>query len=318
MNFAVVGVGGYVAPRHLKAIKATGNKLVAAHDPNDSVGILDQYSFDVRFFSEIERFDRYLDKLRRLGESERIHYFSICSPNYLHDAHCRMALRNGANVICEKPIVINPWNLDTLEQLEQETGLTINTVLQLRLHPELLALRERLTQNLINSRHNVTLTYITARGGWYHISWKGQEEKSGGIGINIGVHLFDLILWLFGSVKESYVFHRDAERLAGHLELEHASVRWYLSIAPNDLPFEGQAGNRTSYRCIEIDGEEFEFSDGFGDLHTRIYEQALVGNGFRIRDVRAVTELTHIIRTAKIAPMDEFEHPMLRRLDNHA
>src|SRR5688500_15242177 len=227
-NFAVIGVGGYVAPRHLRAIRDTGNRLVAAVDPKDSVGILDQYSFDVKFFTEIERFDRQLEKLRRGPEENRVHYISVCSPNYLHDAHCRLALRIGADVICEKPLVINPWNLDALEELERESGRRVWTILQLRVHPQLVALRERLRQ-ASGRRHSVRLTYITARGGWYHVSWKGHEDRSGGIVTNIGIHFFDLIGWLFGPVRRSVVHLREAQRAGGVLELERADVQWYLS-----------------------------------------------------------------------------------------
>jgi UDP-N-acetyl-2-amino-2-deoxyglucuronate dehydrogenase len=223
-NFAVIGVGGYIAPRHLRAIRDTGNQLVAAVDPKDSVGLLDQYSFDVKFFTEIERFDRHLEKLRRGPEENRIHYVSVCSPNYLHDAHCRLALRVGADAICEKPLVINPWNFEALEDLEAETKRRIHTILQLRVHPELIKLRESLQQS--NAQHDVELTYITSRGPWYHVSWKGHEDKSGGVATNIGVHFFDLLLWLFGSVTGLKVYHSDESCMSGFIELEHARVRW--------------------------------------------------------------------------------------------
>ena len=214
-NFAVIGAGGYIAPRHLRAIKDTGNRLLAAVDPKDSVGVLDQYSFDIRFFTEIERFDRYLEKLRRGPEAERIHYVSICSPNYLHDAHCRLALRVGADVICEKPLVINPWNLDALEEIEAETKRRVNTILQLRVHPSLIQLRE--TLQTTKEIHDVELTYITSRGPWYQVSWKGDYEKSGGVATNIGIHFFDLLMWLFGSVNGIKVYHKDEERMSGFI-----------------------------------------------------------------------------------------------------
>ncbi|MDO8753821.1 MAG: Gfo/Idh/MocA family oxidoreductase, partial [Anaerolineales bacterium] len=233
-NFAVIGVGGYIAPRHLRAIRDTGNHLVAAVDPKDSVGLLDQYSFDVKFFTEIERFDRHLEKLRRGTEDGRIHYVSICSPNYLHDSHCRLSLRSGADVICEKPLVINPWNLDALEEIEAETNHRIHTILQLRVHPQLIKLRESL--QLDNTIHDVELTYITSRGPWYQVSWKGQPDKSGGVATNIGVHFFDLIMWLFGSVNGVKVYHSDDQRMSGFIELERARVRWFLSVDSNDLP----------------------------------------------------------------------------------
>jgi len=311
LNFAIIGVAGYIAPRHLKAIKDTGNRLVAAVDPHDSVGQLDQYCFDTRFFTEIERFDRYLEKLRRGPEEQRVHYVSVCSPNYLHDAHCRLALRVGANVICEKPLVINPWNLDPLQELEHETGKRINTVLQLRLHPQLLRLRELLRQEQSRHQHDVLLTYITARGNWYQSSWKGIEEKSGGIATNIGIHFFDLLLWLFGPAGESRVYHADAKRMSGFIELEHARVRWFLSIDPSDLPFKPEPGVRSTYRSIQVDGEEIEFTEGFTGLHTRIYEEALAGRGFGIDDVRPSVELVHSIRTAPLLPRDGMAHPLL-------
>src|SRR3989442_5733990 len=236
-NFALTGVAGFVAPRHLQAIKDTGNRLVAAVDPHDNVGVLDRYSFDVRFFTEIERFDRHLEKLRRGPDASRVHFVSICSPNHLHDAHIRLALRVGAHAICEKPLVINPWNLDALEELEQETGRRVNTVLQLRLHPDLIALRERLRQERSVARHDVCLTYITARGRWYDVSWKGSEERSGGIVTNIGIHFFDLLLWLFGAVVDVTVHVAETKRMAGYIEFERAHVPWFLSTDAADLPF---------------------------------------------------------------------------------
>jgi UDP-N-acetyl-2-amino-2-deoxyglucuronate dehydrogenase len=305
-NFAVIGVGGYIAPRHLRAIRDTGNRLVAAVDPKDSVGVLDQYSFDVRFFTEIERFDRHLEKLRRGPEEGNIHYVSICSPNYLHDAHCRLALRVGADVICEKPLVINPWNLDALEELEVETKRRIHTVLQLRVHPELIRLRESLRGD--NTVHDVELTYITSRGPWYQVSWKGQIDKSGGVATNIGVHFFDLLIWLFGSVSGIKVFHADDQRMSGFIELEHARVGWFLSVDKNDLPDIA----KTTYRSITVDGKEVEFSEGFTDLHTRVYEETLAGRGFGIAEARPSIELTYRIRTAEISPKDEFAHSLLK------
>src|SRR5262249_38707040 len=241
-NFAVTGVAGYIAPRHLKAIRDTGNRLVAAVDPHDAVGILDRYGFDVRFFTEIERFDRHLEKLRRGPAANRIDYVTICSPNYLHDAHIRLALRVGAHAICEKPVVINPWNLDALEDLENESGRTVNTVLQLRLHPSLIALRDRLAAEAAALTHDVCLTYITARGPWYHVSWKGSEERAGGLVTNIGIHFFDLLLWLFGPVVDCRLYQSSPERMAGFLELKRARVRWLLSTNSQDLPFTPEPG----------------------------------------------------------------------------
>jgi UDP-N-acetyl-2-amino-2-deoxyglucuronate dehydrogenase len=307
-NFAITGVAGFVAPRHLKAINDTGNRLVAAIDPHDAVGLLDRYSFDVRFFTEIERFDRHLEKLRRASDEERVHYMSICSPNYLHDAHIRLALRVGAEPICEKPLVINPWNLDALQELERETGLRINTVLQLRLHPAVLAFRESLARER-SHRHQVTLTYITARGRWYDTSWKGSDERSGGVVTNIGIHFFDLLLWLFGGVDSSTVHVREPKRAAGTLTLEHADVQWFLSAEASDLPFAASPGAKTTFRSMTVDGQQLEFSDGFTDLHTRVYEGVLAGRGCGVADARPSIELTHQIRHAPI---------VAARIDPHA
>jgi UDP-N-acetyl-2-amino-2-deoxyglucuronate dehydrogenase len=294
----------------LRAIRDTGNRLVAAVDPKDSVGILDQYSFDVRFFTEIERFDRHLEKLRRGSEEERIHFVSVCSPNYLHDSHCRLALRVGADVICEKPLVINPWNLNALEEIEAETKCRINTVLQLRVHPSLIQLRESLQSD--TATHDVELTYITSRGPWYQISWKGRADKSGGVATNIGIHFFDLLMWLFGSVNGIKVYHSDDERMSGFIELERARVRWFLSVDKNDLPEAIRASGKTTYRSITVDGKEIEFSEGFTDLHTKVYEETLAGRGFGIKDARPSVELTYKIRTTEISPMDALTHPLLK------
>lgn len=311
-NFAVTGVGGYIAPRHLKAIRDTGNRIVAAVDPKDAVGVLDQYAFDVRFFTEFERFDRHLEKLRRGPDEGRVHYLSICAPNYLHDAHCRAALRVGAHAICEKPLVINPWNLDPLQELEQETGRRIYTILQLRVHPKLVQLREALLRERGGGRREVVLTYITGRGSWYHASWKGNVEKSGGVATNIGVHFFDMLLWMFGAAGDARVFHADPQRMSGFIELEHARVKWFLSVDPGDLPFEAQPGKSTTHRSITIDGRELEFTEGFTDLHTRVYEEILAGRGFGIDDARPSIELVHHLRNTPIAAKDAaLIHPML-------
>lgn len=310
-NFAITGVAGYIAPRHLKAIRDTGNRLAAAMDPHDSVGMLDQFSFDVRFFTEFERFDRHLEKLRRGPEENRVHYLSICSPNHLHDAHCRLALRVGADAICEKPLVINHWNLDQLQEIENETGRRINTVLQLRVHPKLIQLRNSLQADTGGRQHEVVLTYITARGRWYDVSWKGSEEKSGGIATNIGVHFFDLLVWLFGEVGDCRVHHSDGKRMAGFLELGRARVKWFLSVDSSDLPFEAKPGRRSTYRSITIDGHELEFTDGFTDLHTRVYEEVLAGRGFGINDVRSSIELVGRIRTSPLSMPNGLGHPLL-------
>jgi len=298
-NFAITGVAGFVAPRHLKAIADTGNRLVAAVDPHDAVGLLDRFGFDVRFFTEFERFDRHLEKLRRGPETDRVQYLSICSPNYLHDAHMRLALRVGADAICEKPLVINPWNLDGLQELESETGNHIYTVLQLRLHPSLVAFRERLQGSPLQ-RHSVQLAYLTARGRWYDVSWKGLEERSGGIVVNIGIHFFDLLVWLFGRVERADVHLREGKRAAGTLTLANADVQWYLSAEASDLPFTPAPGGKTTFRSITVDGEQLEFSEGFTDLHTRVYQEVLAGRGFGIEQARPSIELSHRIRHAPI------------------
>lgn len=311
LNFAVTGAAGFVAPRHLKAINDTGHRLVAAVDPHDAAGVLDRYSLDVRFFTEIERFDRHLEKLRRGPEAERVHYVSICSPNYLHDAHIRLALRAGAHAICEKPVVISPWNVDALAELEAETGCRVNTVLQLRLHPALIALRESLASKPQGTQHDVCLTYITGRGPWYGVSWKGSPQRSGGLSTNIGIHFFDLLVWLFGDVVRSETHLRDAKREAGFLELERARVRWFLSTDFADLPFAGQPGARTTYRSITIDGEEVEFTEGFTDLHTRVYEEVLAGRGFGLDVACPSVELAHRIRTSEVSAPGALAHPQL-------
>lgn len=310
-NFAITGVGGYIAPRHLRAIRDTGNRLVAAVDPQDSVGLLDQYSFDVRFFTEVERFDRHLEKLRRGPAKDRVDYLTVCSPNYLHDAHCRLGLRVGADVICEKPLVINPWNLDLLQELEAETGRRIYTVLQLRTHPKLIALRERLQREAVGGSHDVVLTYVTARGAWYDVSWKGSMEKSGGVPTNIGIHFFDLLVWLFGDVESQQVHLRQPRRMAGSIALERARVRWFLSVDARDLPFVPEPGGRATFRSITVDGEEIEFSEGFGDLHTVVYREVLAGRGFGIDDVRPSIALAHSMRTQEPATPGAGAHPKL-------
>lgn len=312
-NFAVIGVAGYIAPRHLKAINDTGNRLIAAVDINDSVGILDRYTQDVRFFTEIERFDRHLEKLRRRSEEDRVHYVSIMTPNYLHDAHCRLALRVGADVICEKPLAINPWNLDQLAVIEAENKGKINTVLQLRVHPALLELKKKIEQGPNNHQYDVRLTYITSRGPWYDTSWKGVPEKSGGVATNVGVHFFDMLGWLFGASGDVKLYLSESRRMSGFIEFEKAKARWFLSVDENDLPISIQPGQPKTYRSITIDGEEIEFSGGFTDLHTRVYEQALAGDGFGIKDAFPSIKLTHRIRTSELSSVDDMAHPLLRK-----
>ena len=308
----MTGVAGFVAPRHLKAIRDTGHRLVAALDPHDAVGVLDKYGFDVRFFTETERFDRHIEKLRRGPAGERVDYISVCSPNFLHDAHIRQALRSGANVICEKPLVINPWNLDGLEDLERASGLRISTVLQLRLHPQLMALRSQLATAKPKDLHDVCLTYITARGSWYDVSWKGSDEHSGGIATNIGIHFFDLLLWLFGAAGSCEVHLREPRRMAGYLELERARVRWFLSAEAADLPFVPEPGVKTTFRSITVDGREIEFSEGFTDLHTRVYQEVLAGHGFGIDQSRPSIELTHRIRQSPAGTVPSHLHPNVK------
>lgn len=309
-NFAITGVAGYIAPRHLKAIKETGNQLIAALDPHDSVGILDLYNFNVRFFTEFERFDRHADKLRRLSENERIHYVSICSPNFLHDAHIRFALRIGANAICEKPLVLNPWNVDALQLNEEESGKRVFTILQLRVHPAILALRKKVIGT--NEKRKIELTYITSRGSWYLNSWKGQIDKSGGIATNIGIHFFDMLIWLFGSVIRSEVHLNQSNKMAGFFELENAQVKWFLSIDQQDLPQDVKSKGQTTFRSITIDGQEIEFSEGFTDLHTLVYQEILKGNGYGLLDAKPSIELVHKIRNMETVSGGENRHPQLK------
>ncbi|MGV3625174.1 MAG: Gfo/Idh/MocA family oxidoreductase [Archangium sp.] len=310
-NFALIGAGGYIAPRHLKAIRDTGNRLLAAADTKDSVGVLDQFGFDVRFFTEIERLDRHLEKLKRGPDEERVHFVSVCSPNYLHDAHCRLGLRVNADVICEKPLVINPWNLDALTSLEKETGRRVYTVLQLRLHPKLIELKTAL-ETAARGDHDVELTYITSRGRWYDVSWKGDEDKSGGIPTNIGIHFFDLLTWLFGGISDARIELMEARRAGGTIKLNKARVKWFLSIDPTDLPFAPEPGKKTTFRSITVDGKEVEFSEGFTDLHTRVYEETLAGRGFGLEDARGSIELVHRLRTQSVQSPNAESHPLVR------
>ena len=314
-NFAITGVAGYVAPRHLKAIKDTGNRLLAAVDPHDSVGILDKYFPNASFFTEFERFDRHLEKLRRTSGDERVHFLSVCSPNHLHDAHIRLALRIGANAICEKPLVIKPWNLDALEELEEESNCRIYTVLQLRVHPSLIALKKNIQEKYKDHNANVRLTYITTRGLWYNYSWKGIKEKSGGIAVNIGIHFFDLLMWLLGSEKNNIVHLYEKDRAAGFLELDKANVQWFLSIDKSDLPA-GINSKETTFRSITVDGEEINFSSGFTDLHTRVYEEIIAGKGYGIKDARPSINLVHKINSAKIFPGSQDIHPFAEKYKN--
>lgn len=314
-NFAITGVAGYIAPRHLQAIRDTGNRLAAALDPHDAVGILDRYFDDVSYFQEFERFDRHIEKLRRKTDSERIHYVSICAPNYLHDAHMRFALRVGADAICEKPLVLNPWNLDALADLERETGRRIYNILQLRLHPTIVALKQRIDAEPAGKIHDVDLTYITSRGKWYGVSWKGSVEKSGGIATNIGIHFFDMLSWIFGPVSEMQVHVSEPNRASGMLRLRKAVVRWYLSLEKGDVPAAARDKGKTTYRSLTVGGEEVEFSDGFTELHTAVYREILAGRGFGLEDARPSVTLAHDIRVAPVVQAaPELLHPFARRV----
>ena len=313
-NFTLTGAAGYIAPRHLKAIKETGNQLIAALDPNDSVGILDSYFEGCPFFTEFERFDRYLEKLHRQDRNHQVDYVSICSPNYLHDAHARFAMRIGADAICEKPLVLNPWNIDALQEIEQENKKKIYTILQLRVHPSLVALKNTVQSEMKNTKRKIRLTYITSRGPWYLVSWKGQLEQSGGLATNIGIHFFDLLMWLFGDVQKSEVHLSQPTKTGGFLELENAEVEWFLSIDKNDLPDEIKEKQQRTFRSITIDGQEIEFSDGFTDLHTIVYKNVLEGNGFGLEDARPSITLCHKIRNAETTGKKEYSHPIVKSL----
>ncbi len=294
-NFALIGAAGYIAPRHMKAIKDTWNNLVCALDPYDGVGIMDSYFPEADFFTEPERFDRELDKLRRLNQN-KVDYVSICSPNYLHDAHIRMAVRNDAHAICEKPIVLNPWNLDALCKLEEESGKHIYTIPQLRLHPTIKKLKEQIEKGPKDKVYDIDLKYITSRGRWYHFSWKGDIQKSGGVATNIGIHFFDMLGWVFGDLKGLEVHEKTAERAVGYLEYSQARVNWFLSIDSKDLPPAAVQGNKRTYRSITIEGQELEFSEGFTDLHTELYREILAGRGFRVEEARKSVEIAQRIR----------------------
>ena len=311
-NFGLLGVGGFVAPRHLDAIRDTGNRLIAACDPHDSVGVMDTYFPEAAFFTEVERFDRFLEKRRRAGGEKSVDYVSICSPNYLHDAHVRLALRVNAHAICEKPLVVNPWNLDQLQALEQEYDTSILTVLQLRYLPALLAFKEQLEKNPQSTKRDVMLTYITRRGRWYRHSWKGSEEKSGGLAMNIGIHLFDMMIWVFGGVSNLEVHVREPSRIAGVMELKHANIRWFLSIEEGDLPQSVRDEGGHAYRSLLVDDEGIEFSTGFRDLHTTVYREIIAGRGYGIEDARPSIELAYRVRTQPLVNSRDSAPPRLR------
>lgn len=311
-NFGLIGVAGYIAVRHLKAIKETGNNLLASLDKFDCVGLIDSYFPQSDFFVEFERFDRHFDKLKRTGT--KIDYVSICSPNYLHDSHIRFALRHQAEAICEKPIVLNPWNVDALQEIENETGHKIFTVLQSRLHPRIIELRDKIRNGPKNKIYDIDLTYITSRGNWYFISWKGDIQKSGGVGTNIGIHFFDMLSWIFGDARKNIVHISQPNKAAGYLELKNARVRWFLSLDQNDLPSSAiQKGQRIS-RSIKVDGEEIEYSEGFTDLHTLTYKEILAGRGFGLTDARQSVEIAYTIRNAKPVGVTGDYHPILKNI----
>lgn len=309
-NFALIGAAGYIAPRHMQAVRDTDNRLVAAFDPNDSVGIIDSFFPDAHFFTEFERFDRHVDKQRREDNGKEVNFISICSPNYLHDSHMRFALRSGADAICEKPLVLNPWNIDGLKVIETDTGNKVNTILQLRVHPSIIALREKILAAPKDRKFEVDLTYITSRGNWYLQSWKGDLKKSGGIATNIGVHFYDMLHFLFGAVQENHVHLSEPTKAAGYLEYENARVRWYLSLCVNDVPQQQRGAGQRTYRSIAIDGEEIEFSGGFTDLHTISYKEILLGRGFGLEDNRVAIETVADIRNAAITRNGDI-HPFV-------
>lgn len=309
-KFALIGAAGYIAPRHMQAIKHIDADLIAALDPNDSVGIMDSHFPEASFFTEFERFDRHLDKLRRVGDG--VNYISICSPNYLHDSHMRFALKSGADAICEKPLVLNPWNIDGLLEVEKDTGKKVNTILQLRVHPAIIALKKKVEANKTDKKHEVDLTYITSRGKWYLHSWKGDTKKSGGIATNIGVHFFDMLHFIFGRLQNSQVHVVSETKAGGYLEYENARVRWFLSVDINDVPDEIRAAGQRTYRSITVDGEEIEFSGGFTELHNRSYEEILAGRGFGLEENRTAIETVSAIRDAQPIGTQGDYHPFLR------
>lgn len=312
-NFALIGAAGYIAPRHMDAIRKTGNNLVAALDPSDSVGIIDSHFPEAEFFTEFERFDRHIDKLRRHNHDSKVDYFSICSPNYLHDSHMRFALRSGADAICEKPLVLNPWNIDSLLEIERDTGRAVNTILQLRVHPVIIALRNKIKESGNKTKHEVDLGYVTSRGRWYLQSWKGDIKKSGGIATNIGVHFFDMLHFIFGQLQENYVHVNTDTKCAGYLEYENARVRWFLSVDVEDIPQAQLDSGQRTYRSITVDGQEIEFSGGFTDLHIRSYEEILAGRGFGLEENRTAIATVSAIRNAPVLGMKGDYHPFLNR-----
>jgi len=312
-QFVLIGAAGYVAPRHMKAIKDTSNTIVAAIDKSDSVGIIDSYFPQADFFTEFERFDRHIEKLKRQSGS-KIDYVSICSPNYLHDAHIRFALRIGADAICEKPLVLNPWNVDALASIETETGKKIYNILQLRLHPDIIKLKQKIENQNEDKKYDIDLTYIASRGRWYLFSWKGDISRSGGIASNIGIHFFDMLIWIFGPVRNVQVHISEPTRTAGFLELKNARVRWFLSINQQDLPAESLDKKEKTYRSMVVENEEINFSNSFKDLHTQSYENILNGKGFGLDYARDSIETVYSIRNAVPVGVKGDYHPLLMQL----
>ncbi|MGE4444567.1 MAG: Gfo/Idh/MocA family oxidoreductase [Candidatus Altimarinota bacterium] len=315
-NFALIGASGYIAPRHMKAIKETGNDLVAALDPYDGIGIMDSNFPQAHFFTEFERFDRFVDKWHRDG-NKRIEYIGITTPNYLHDSHIRFALKNGAHAICEKPLVLNPHNIDQLKIIENETGKKVYNILQLRLHDSIIALKEKIAKELEqnpNKVYDIDLTYLTSRGKWYFVSWKGNEAKSGGIASNIGVHFFDMLSWIFGPIEENLVHLKQADANAGFMKLRNANVRWFLSVNYDYIPEDIKATGKTTFRSITVDGEEFEFSEGFTDLHTRSYEHILNGGGFGLDEARNSINIVSVIRKLTPLGLTGEYHPFCKKV----
>ena len=309
-NFALIGAAGYIAPRHMKAIKDTGNNLLAAYDPYDGVGIMDSHFPEADYFTEFERFDRHIDRLKR--NNSKIDFVSICSPNYLHDSHIRFGLRSGADVICEKPIVLNPWNIDALQEAEKESGQNVYTILQLRHHEAIKALKKKIDNGPTNKIYDIDLTYLTSRGKWYYTSWKGDLEKSGGIATNIGVHFFDMLTWVFGRLKGQTVHLHTHDRASGIMHLEKANVRWFLSINYNLIPEVEKLKGKRTYRSIAVDGEDIEFSHGFTELHTDSYDAILKGSGYRIGDTREAIQIVQEIRQMKTTSLQSEYHPLVK------
>lgn len=316
-NFALIGASGYIAPRHMKAIKETGNNLIAAFDPYDGIGVMDSNFPEANFFTEFERFDRFVDKWHRDNGGKKIDYVSICSPNYLHDSHIRFALKSGAHAICEKPLVLNPWNIDQLKAIENETGNKIYNILQLRLHPSIIALKRKVESELQknpNKIYDVDLTYLTSRGKWYFVSWKGDLNKSGGIATNIGVHFYDMLCWIFGGIEDHSVHLKQADVNAGFFKLKNANVRWFLSINYNYIPEEVKSAGQRTYRSILVNGEEIEFSSGFGDLHTKSYQEILKGNGFGLDEAYQSIDIVSKIRNLEAKGLIGDYHPFCKKI----